>query len=275
MKKRILVMLLLAGLICLSGCNKNKEGVNSDVGNDVSVDSTESNGSGEITEPKGEITESENDLSKPEMESQVSITQYNVLEKSNVYRYVRAFNTMESGVIYGIITQSIGKTKTTTEYYCYKDGAKILSVIKSNDLIGWAEIFDGKNYYALNMQEKVYEKLNNFTLNTYNELLDLFECADGFEIKGAREAIHLSNSAYGIDTFLDCTLETNGVHINIVDNNGKSKNKEITISVRSLTDEDKKLFDISDYEEQEEESFVVSENSVIKPEELSIPANLD
>lgn len=267
MKKRILVMLLLVGLICLSGCNKNKEGVNSDVGNDVSVVSAESNGSGEI--------ESDNKLNKPELSSQVSNEKYNSLYESNVYRYVKAFNTMESGVIYGNITQTIGKTKSNTEYYCYKDGNKMLSVLKSNDLIGWAELADGNKYYALNMQEKVYEKLDSISLNTYNELMDLFKCADGFEAKGAREAIHLSNSTYGIDTFLDCTLETNGVHIEIVDNEGNSKNKEITITVGKLKDEDKKLFDISDYAEQQEESSVVSENSILKPEELSIPNNLD
>ena len=265
MKKSILVVILLISILTLCSCNK--EGVKNDVESNVSMDSVEVDGSGEI--------ESDNKLSKPELSSQVSTEQYNSLSESNVYRYVKAFNTMESGVIYGAITQTIGKTKSTTEYYCYKDGDKVLSVIKSNDLIGWAELADGDKYYALNMQEKVYEKIDSISLNTYDELIDLFKCADSYETKGAREAIHLSNSEYGVNTYLDCTLETNGVHISIVKNDGTTTGKEFTVTVGKLKDEDKKLFDISDYEEQQEESSVVSENSILKHEELSIPNNLD
>ena len=252
MKKSILVVILLISILTLCSCNK--EGVKGDVRNDSSMDSSEYNKSSESTGSE----------------------RLNVVEKSNTYRYIKAFNTMESGVIYGTIIQdNVGSTKSVMKYYCYKYEDKLLSVIESNDMLGWAELKDGDKYYALNMQEKVYEKIDSISLNTYDELIDLFKCADSYETKGAREAIHLSNSEYGVNTYLDCTLETNGVHISIVKNDGTTTGKEFTVTVGKLKDEDKKLFDISDYEEQQEESSVVSENSILKHEELSIPNNLD
>ena len=269
-KKKLVVFILC--ILLLSGCNSNSNS------NSKSNSNSNSNSNNDIVSSKSEVSKRE-DLSKLEKVEESSkkedVKDLEVLYKSNVYSYVKAFNTMKEGVIWGNITQSIGKTKNITDYYCYKYDNKVLSVIKSYGGVAWAEIADGNKYYALNMSEKVYEELDSISLNTYNELMDLFSCADGFEAKGAKEAIHLNNSEYGVDVFLDCSLETNGVHINIVKNDGSSTGKEINITVSKLTEDDKKLFDISDYEKQEKESYKVSEASMMKPEEISIPNNLD
>lgn len=253
MKRGLLVVLLIWGIMCFTGCNGSNSAENS-------LQSEISN-----TEVS-EISE-ESKLVKPQ-ESSVASNISDILAGSNVYNYIKAFEGMDSAKLYGTIKHTVGDSDSVSEYYCYKDGDKLLSIVKINGEIGWAELKDKDKYYALNIEDKVYEKLDSLSLNTYNELLMLFNCADGFEAKGAREAIHLSNSEYGIDSFLGCTIETDGIKMNIVKNDGTSTGKEISISVGKLKEEDKKLFDISGYTEQKEESSVVNIDEISIPKEL-------
>lgn len=257
MKRGLLVVLLIWGILCFTGCNENnsvENSLQSDISNAESSESSEENSE-------------ESKLVKPQ-ESSVASNISDILAGSNVYNYIKAFECMESAKLHGTIKHTVSGSDSVSEYYCYKDGDKLLSIVKVNGEIGWAELQDGNKYYALNMEDKVYEKLDSLSLNTYNELLMLFKCADGFEAKGAKEAIHLSNSEYGINSFLDCTIETDGIKINIVKNDGTSTGKEISISVGKLKDEDKKLFDISGYTEQEEESSDVNIDEISIPKEL-------
>ena len=257
MKRGLLVVLLIWGILCFTGC-KADNSVENSLQSDIS--STEVNESSEVSETS--------ELQKPEESSVVSNIS-DILAGSNVYNYIKAFEGMDSAKLYGTIKHTVGDSDSISEYYCYKDSGKLLSIVKINGEIGWAELQDKNKYYALNIEDKVYEKLDSLSLNTYNELLMLFDCADGFEAKGAREAIHLSNSEYGINSYLDCTIETDGVKINIVKNDGTSTGKEISISVGKLKEEDKKLFDISGYTEQKEES------STVNIDEISIPRELE
>ena len=181
-----------------------------------------------------------------------SVPLNNNIANSKVYRYLKSFEVMDSAELKGQIVTNVDNNQVVTDFACIKDNNRKLSYLKSSDIIAWAEYTDGRNNYALNMNEKSYEQIDNLSLDTYSELNDLFNSAIACEDYGNNEIIYVYNEGLNVNCYVDCRLSDKGVVLVMLDKDNKETGKMFTLQVSSIKQSDIGLLSLDGYTEQKE-----------------------